>query len=134
MFFDLLDNAINWWKVLWENRKDQFFTDYKKKKGKDWIDEELEALLTFLTQIKTAGQRVSGYTKLKRVLDLHTNATDSSFQKDILKLLREGKIVVIDLSQGDLKIQGILSERICKEIFSDSMRRFTKAEIGRAHV
>jgi len=123
-----LDEAINWWKVVWDNRTNQFFADYKRKKGKDWIDEELEALLTFLTQVKPAGQRVSGYTKLKRVLDLHTNATDSSFQKDILNLLRQGKIVIIDLSQGDPKIQGILSERICKEVFSDSMKRFTKAE------
>lgn len=122
-----LDSAINWWKTVWNNRSDQFFSDYKRKKGKDWIDEELEAMLTFLTQIKPAGHRVSGYTKLKRVLDLHTNATESSFQKDILKMLREGSIVIIDLSQGDPKIQRILSERICKEIFTDSMKRFTSA-------
>lgn len=122
-----LDEAINWWKTVWDNKDNQYFLDYKRKKGKDWIDEELESLLTFLTQKKPTGSRVSGYTKLKRVLDLHTHATESSFQKDILKFLRQGKIVVIDLSQGDPKIQGILSERICKEVFGDSMKRFTQA-------
>lgn len=122
-----LDHAVTWWKTVWENRDDPFFASYKMENGKDWIDEELEAMLVFLTQTKATGHKVSGYTKLKKVLDLHTNATESSFQVDIVKLLREGQIVIIDLSQGDPKIQSILSERICKEIFSDSMGRFIKA-------
>ncbi len=122
-----LDQATNWWKVIWENRNIDFFSSYRKSKGHDWIDEELSSLLTFLTQVKPTGQRVSGYTKLKRVLELHTNKTESSFQKDILDFLRDGKIVIIDLSQGDPKIQSILSERICNEIFSGSMRNFTQA-------
>ena len=122
-----LSDAVNWWKVVWENRNHEFFSDYRRRRGKDWIDEELASLLTFLTQTKPGGQRVSGYTKLKSVLNLHTASANSSFQVDILDYVRDGKIVIVDLSQGNPTIQKTLSERICQEIFNDSMRRFTKA-------
>jgi DNA helicase HerA-like ATPase len=122
-----LDQAQNWWETIWENRNHNFFSDYKRKNGKPWIDEELASLLVFLTGKKANGSSVSGYTKFKSVIDMHTNTTSHSFQTDILELLRGGNIVIVDLSQGNPEIQNILSEKICTEIFEDSMNRFINA-------
>ena len=119
-----LEEATNWWKAVWEQRDSEFFTKYKRRKGKEWIDEEMMAMLTFLMKQKPTGTAVSGYVKLKRVLDLHTHTADSSFQKDIVGYLRQNKIVIIDLSQGNPEVQATLSERICREVFDNSMRNF----------
>jgi DNA helicase HerA-like ATPase len=49
-----------------------------------------------------------------------------SFEVEIVKSLRQGKIVIIDLSQGDPFIQRLYSEKICSSVFFDSMDRFIK--------
>jgi DNA helicase HerA-like ATPase len=46
------------------------------------------------------------------------------FEEDILTELRKGKIIIVDLSQGDPGIQQLYSESICRKIFEDSMDRF----------
>ena len=48
------------------------------------------------------------------------------FAEEILSHLRAGKIVIVDLSQGDPTIQKLYSERICRQIFADAMDRFVK--------
>lgn len=47
------------------------------------------------------GGPVSGFTKLSPFKNYHTGSTTSPFEKDIIKELREGNVVIIDLSQGD---------------------------------
>ncbi|MGI9583363.1 ATP-binding protein [Chryseobacterium sp. RRHN12] len=119
-----LDEAENWFLCAWENTNDKVFTDYKRKNGKDWFSDEMKSLMVFLTQ-KKDGRSVSGFDKFKKVAKMHTNTTDNSFEVDISKHLRIGGIVIIDLSQGDPKLQEVFLERISKKIFSDSMSRFT---------
>ena len=41
-----------------------------------------------------------------------------------MELLRAGKIVIVDLSEGDPAIQRTYSERICQRIFKDFLHRF----------
>ncbi|MED0657118.1 ATP-binding protein [Anoxybacillus ayderensis] len=125
-----LQEATNWFTQLWEKYNEISYTrDYpKKNKGKEWADEELKALLVFLTMKKQPGANVtiSGYKKLTPLIKLHTQSSDKPFEDEILNHLREGKIVIVDLSQGDPEIQKLYSEQICKKIFDDSMSRFTK--------
>ena len=107
-----------------------FFTNYQKKKGYEWADDDLKSLIVFLTGYKKPGEKngVSGYKKIrvKELRELHTNTTGSSFEKEIPSLLRNGKIVIIDLSQGSPVVQKLFSERICKAVFNDAMARFVK--------
>lgn len=121
------DDAITWFKAVWKNYDTwEFFKKYQKQKGKDWVDEELKALLIFLTQYKSPGDKtfVSGYSKLKPLIPYHTNKSEQSFEIDIIDKLRSGKIVIIDLSQGDGDIQRLYSERICTKVFNESSHRF----------
>ena len=121
-----LDDAIVFWEWVADNQTDPFFDKHKKKEGNDWVDRGLSAILSFLVQRRSinTSHRVSGFTKFRPMVAYHTNRATSSFEKDILSKLRNGEIVIIDLSQGDPLIQKTYAERICVRIFQDSMGRF----------
>lgn len=124
-----LDEAINWFTEVWKNGKEEF-EKYRKSKGHDWADEGLKALLVFLTQRFEGRKEVhlSGYRKLAGLEEYHTTENEEPFVDKIISSLREGKIIIIDLSQGSPEIQSLYSERLCQAIFHDSMNRFTKNE------
>lgn len=121
------DKAINWFSTIWENyEKNDFFKKYQKNKDKEWADEDLKALLAFLTRKRLSGGAVniSGYLKLRGVIDQHTPEGEKAFEIEIIEQLRNGKIIIIDLSQGNPKIQNLYSEILCLRIFNHSMNRF----------
>lgn len=125
-----LDDAVSWWSTIWDNYDNKFFTDYKRNKGHEWADEDLKALLVFLTRkTKPAGNAtVNGYIKLRGIVNLHTDSAERPFEIEILENLRQGRIIIIDLSQGDPSIQALYSERICTKLFHASMQRFVENE------
>lgn len=119
--------AVNWFTKVWDNYREwPFLKEYNNKHGHEWADEELKAILVFLTQHKTPGSEsiVSGYNKLKRLKDLHTSESEKSFEEEIVKDMTDGNIVIIDLSQGDTEVQKLYSERICTAIFRNSANKF----------
>jgi hypothetical protein len=125
------DEAVDWFSAIWDAYDDDpFFAGYKKKKGKEWADEDLKAVMKVLTRKTKPGGApgVSGYTKLRKLKDLHSPTNESSFEADIVVKLRVGEIVIIDLSQGDPELQRIYSERICRRVFTDGMERFIRNE------
>ncbi len=121
-----LSEATDWFTTIWNKYGSDFFTNYQKKKGREWADEDLKALLVFLTRKSKPGGNVnvSGYIKLRDIARLHTDTVGKPFDQEIIEELRQGRIVIIDLSQGDPEIQRLYSERICRHIFADAMRRF----------
>lgn len=123
------DEAVTWFTWVWDNyEKEDFFREYRQKYNNEWADEDLKSLLVFLTRKQKPGSKASitGYRKLKPLIKLHTNSANRSFEEEIITLLRNGKIVIVDLSQGDPDIQRLYSERICKKIFQNAMDRFVK--------
>ena len=86
------------------------------------------ALLAFLTRKSAPGKRAtySGFRLLNSFGELHTNLSETSFEQEILRALRKGRIVIIDLAQGDERIRNLYSDKITRRIFEDSMHRFTK--------
>lgn len=123
------EEACIWFEEAWKNYYDwDFFSSYKKEKGKEYFDEETQAILRMLTRISRPGSKllVSGYLKIRPLVKYHTHTTKESFEIEILKSLRNGKIIIIDLSQGDEEIQKVYSEKICEYIFRDAMIRFTE--------
>jgi DNA helicase HerA-like ATPase len=126
-----IQQATTWFERVWKIYKEHsFFSDYEKKKGYEWADDDLKSLIIFLTGFKQPGEKnsVSGYKKLrvKDLHNLHTNVIDKSFEEEIPELLRSGKIVIVDLSQGSPVVQKLFSERICKAIFNNAMARFVE--------
>jgi hypothetical protein len=122
-----LEDASDWFSTIWDKyESDTFFSDYKHKNGHEWADEDLKALLVFLTRKRSPGGNVNvdGYIKLRAISNLHTETVGKPFEVEVIEELREGRIIIIDLSQGDPEIQTLYSERICRQIFNDSMSRF----------
>jgi hypothetical protein len=124
-----LEEASDWFTTIWDNYEtDNYFSDYKRKKGHEWADENLKAILVFLTRKRSPSGNVNvdGYIKLRGISDLHTETVDKPFEEEIIEEIRKGKIIIIDLSQGNPEIQRLYSDRICKQIFANSMDRFIK--------
>ena len=121
-----LDDALAFWTWVADNQDNKFFTDYRSKNGHEWLDEDMKALLVFLTRKRnlTGTASLSGFRKLVPLKDYHTIQADSSFETDIVGCLRRGEIVIIDLSQGDPAIQQTFAEKICLSVFRDAMDRF----------
>lgn len=122
-----LEEASNWFGTIWDQyNSHDFFSDYKRKKEDEWADEDLKAILVFLTRKRSPGGNVNvdGYIKFRGIKDLHTETVDKPFEVEIIEQIRQGKIIIVDLSQGDPAIQQLYSERICRQIFQDAMGRF----------
>lgn len=71
---------------------------------------------------------ISGYRLVQPIKEQHTNTLQEAFDLNILRNLREGKIIIVDLSLGNPEIQAMFSERICRCIFNDSIGRFTNTK------
>lgn len=124
-----LDDAIAWFSAVWDNYNDQSgpFRGYAAQNGgREWADEDLQSLMRFLTGRARPGlaQNEAGYRKLIPYRSLHTSSVDRPFEDEIIELLREGKIVIMDLSQGDPDIQRTYSDRVCRRVFGEAMDRF----------
>ncbi len=121
------EEACRWFEYVWDNYE-ELNEDYKRENGKEYFDEDMKAILKVLTRKTKPGSTntVSGYLKLRPLKELHTPASNRSFEQEILENLRRGKIVIIDLSQGNEEIQRLYSEKICETIFRDAMKRFTE--------
>jgi hypothetical protein len=125
------DDAATWFSAVWdEYNSHDYFEKYKKDKGREWADDDLKAVLVMLTRKRTPGKdaNVSGYRKLNPFKQYHSPSNASSFEDAIVEQLRKGRIVIIDLSQGDPQLQATYSERICRRIFNDGMQRFIANE------
>lgn len=123
-----LEDAANWWESLWEIYDSHtVFSDYKQKNQHEWADEDLKSLLVMLTRKSKSGggANCAGFRILKPVIEQHTSTNQAPFDQDILDNLRQGKIVIVDLSLGNPEIQRMFSEKICQRIFADAISRFT---------
>ena len=126
-----LEEACEWFSTIWDQYETSpYLRDYKAKNGNEWADEDLKALLVFLTRRRKPGgnQDVSGYLKLRSLKELHTDTTGKPFEDELIGELRAGRIVIVDLSQGNPEVQRLYSERICRQIFNDAMERFNQSE------
>ncbi len=127
-----LEQVSRFFAWVWDNYTSHpFFVGYPaQNNGKEWADDDLKSLMRFLTRKPSPGSQASeaGFRKLVRLRDLHTSTLQKSYEAEIIDLLRTGKIVIIDLSQGNPEIQRIYSDRLCASIFREAMDRFVKNE------
>jgi DNA helicase HerA-like ATPase len=125
------EQATMWFTQVWKNYKEwDYLKTYESKKGHEWADNDLKALLRFISQYRQPGEKgpINSYIKLKPLIKYHSPTALVLFENEIEKLVRDGKIVIVDLSQGDPEIQNLYSEKICRAIFNSSMNNFINAK------
>lgn len=97
--------------------------DFKEVSDKYQDDKQYLALLKVF-QAKS----VSGYRALMDLRALHSLQGGRDYKKEIDSALREGKIVLVDLSTASSETQEKYIERLCRYIFGNSMEKFTNEE------
>lgn len=125
------EEATIWFTQVWKNYKTwDYLKSYEQKKGHEWADNDFKALLRFISQYRQPEEKgpINSYIKLKPMLKYHSPKSTVLFEDEISNKLKDGLIVIVDLSQGDPEIQNLYSEKICSAIFNSSMRNFIEAK------
>ena len=125
------EEATIWFTQVWKNYKTwEYLKNYEHKNGHEWADNDLKALLRFISQYRQPEEKgpINSYIKLKPLIKYHSSTAKVLFENEIEGLVRNGKIVIVDLSQGDPEIQNLYSEKICRAIFNSSMKNFIDAK------
>jgi hypothetical protein len=89
----------------------------------DWIDTGLDAVLAVYR-----GSVGSGYRLLEPLRVYHSPSATVDYASEVLQELKQGKIVIVDLSLGSETILQFCSERIINHIVQDAARRFAEGQ------
>lgn len=120
-----LDQAKKWFMAL---RLANMEAPLKSSSGKDWVDDGLQTLLNMISQ-RQGNTFISGFRILSDAVKYHSPRRTSEVADEIYELLKEGKIVILDLSVGDARIREKISTRIAQKIFQNSMNIFVEGGI-----
>lgn len=92
-------------------------------KGKNWVDDILQTLMNMIAQRQGAGF-ISGHRILADSVKYHSPRRTADVADEIYGYLKDGKIVILDLSVGDARIREKVSTQIASKIFQNSMGIF----------
>ncbi len=119
-----LEQARQWFIAAREENLDSPLPS--STQGKDWVDDTLQTLLDMIAQKRGATGFISGHKILSDSLRYHSPSRNSEVAEEIYEYLRNGKIVILDLSVGDARIRDKVSTQIAARIFQNSMNIFVE--------
>lgn len=122
-----LDDAVSFFLSL--RAKDQELkaqskskeTGLKSSSGKPWLDADALAYLNVLARKNSGNTNIKGYSELNAYRDYHSPFRSDNIISEIIDFLREGRIVILDLSVGSPSIRKTLAERIARQVFETGM-------------
>ena len=117
-----LEEAKKWFLALRETNEEE---KLKSSSGNDWVDDSLQTLLNMIAQ-RQGKSYISGHRILADAIKYHSPIRIKEVANEIYGLLKEGKIVILDLSVGDARIREKVSTRIAHKIFQSSMNVFVE--------
>ena len=89
--------------------------------GDTWADEDLNKILQMFYQAN--GARLIGLARPQ-----HTNSTTEDYAVEIYDHLIKGRLVIIDQSSGEPKVNQSSAERIMWQIFRENQQKFREGE------
>ena len=117
-----LGNITKWWdrviKII-DNKEHSL-----EFKNKAWVDQQLKTVLELYKKPKG---RI-GFTILNPLRKYHSPDTTRDYVDEVIDELKNGKIVIIDLSLGNEVVLQYCSERIIHGILSDASKLFRNNE------
>lgn len=94
--------------------------------GEDWFDGDCKAMLNMLAQKNDKDSYIRGYRILINAKDFHSCERDNEeVYGEVYNFLKDGKIVILDMSVGIATMREKISKDIAKFIFNSSMNIFT---------
>jgi hypothetical protein len=121
-----LQEAYGWFMALREANQENNITSTSS--GNPWVDDTLQNLLDMVAQKRGTGGFISGYRILSDAVKYHSPKRTRDVADEIYEFLAAGKVVILDLSVGDARIRGKISNQIAHKIFHNSMGYFIKGE------
>lgn len=119
-----LEQAKRWFLTLREANQAEKLKSFS---GKDWVDDSLQTLLNMIAQ-RQGNTFISGHRILADAVRYHAPTRTTEVADEIYELLKDGKIVILDLSVGDARIREKISTRIAQKIFQSSMNIFVEGQ------
>jgi len=97
--------------------------------GKSWVDADIEAYLNFLAKENSREQAFGGYRAIVNYRNYHSARRMGDVVTEIIGHLRNGKIVIVDLSAGPVSVRTVLSKRIASQIFENSFEAMNQGHV-----
>lgn len=112
-FFDDKDSAYRAFEERYRSRPNS--------SGQDWADPRLKAILSIF-------RYANGVRTFQDLRNQHSADASSDYAEDIVDDLKRGKLVIIDQSVGDPRLNREAAERIMWKVFGAQQQVFTSAE------
>jgi hypothetical protein len=103
--------------------------ELRSSSGNPWFDPDAVALLNMLASKNSNNAYITGYKHLTPLKNYHSPDRNQEVSEEIFQHLRQGKIVILDLSVGDPEHRTRLSKVIARHIFNRSMGIFNNGEV-----
>jgi DNA helicase HerA-like ATPase len=118
------DELEEFWQVVADNidELNQHYRD-EENKDKDWVDTQLESILNVFNSKSGRGHRI-----LQSARKFHDADESGFYAEEIYERLKEGQLVIVDMSTGTESSVKITSETIIRHIFNRAVDRFTSGE------
>jgi hypothetical protein len=102
------------------NKRSKLLSSSKKP----WLDDEAVAMLNMLVNKNDNDSYINGYKVLVNAKKYHSPHRNSEVSEEIYEYLKQGKIVILDLSVGNPTLREAISKQIAQYIFEQSMNIF----------
>lgn len=120
-----LDEAVEWFLAAREANR---ASTLQSSSGKDWLDNDTVAILNMMANRNANDAYINGYKVLTNARKFHSPRRSREVGDEIYEHLRNGKIVILDLSVGDPTLREKISQQVASDIFNKSMNTFVEGE------
>jgi len=116
-----LREAADWFLAARDANRE---TPLRSSSGNLWLDDDTKAMLNMMKQRNDNETFIKGYKVLIDARSYHSPRRSEEVGDEIYDLLKDGKIVILDLSVGDADLREEISKQIARDIFNKSMAIF----------
>ncbi|MFC3160228.1 hypothetical protein ACFOEQ_18700 [Chryseobacterium arachidis] len=112
------EQATMWFTQVWKNYKEwDYLKTYESKKGHEWADNDLKALLRFISQYRQPGEKgpINSYIKLKPIIKYHSPTAIILFENEIEKLYEKVKSLLSIYLKEILKFKIYILKRFVEQ-------------------
>ena len=119
-----VEDALNWFLAARQANMRPHAPLPSTTPGNDWFDPFLAALCNMMAEQNSNAAYMRGFSLIGNFRAYHSSRRTGDVEAEIYSHLEAGRIVIVDLSVGQVFVRQALSERIASHIFQSSMTRF----------